>query len=118
MRSSVVTVREVPEGSGFVVAGVLPANLDPAYPFVRYVLHVEPGRDPNEFSPVQTIVDGRANAWSPAVVAALWPNGSKHVLEAEYELNGERGRCKVADVPAGAAVIETNLVGHLWAGDE
>ncbi|MGQ0816370.1 MAG: hypothetical protein ACT4O1_18225 [Gemmatimonadota bacterium] len=95
----------------------LPAGLDPLYPFERHVLHVEPGRDPNEFSPVQLIVDGNVTDWNPAVITALWPN-SAYVLEAEYELGGDLGRCKVVEVPLGATVLATNIVSHKWMGDD
>lgn len=128
MRSSIVTVRadSVPTGSGFVLATKpdlpLPANLDPAFPYARHVLHVEPGRDPSTVEGVvQVIVDGNQVNWNPAAVAALWPNGSKYVLEAEYLTEGELGpehrRCKVIELADGVTPTATNLVPHSWAGD-
>ena len=40
------------------------------------------------------------------------------IFETEYEENGERGRSRSANVPAGATILRANLIPHSWGGKE
>lgn len=99
-------------GMGMKIVGVAPNGDE--------IVHVAPGVDvPNP--PDFTIIFNPGWSWDD-VPSQVRDNVLEAAYETEETVDGEtvtvRRRGKVADVPSGATVVETDLPPHRWYGDE
>lgn len=111
---------------GYVVVGHVPAGVPDPEDVDRVILHAAQGV-PAPPDLLETIVDGAAGEWEPATIMAAYPAEAPYVLEATWEEEGldpfgnpatvvRRG--KLVDVPVGVEPLQTNLLPHLFAGEQ
>lgn len=101
---------------GYVFVRTLPA--DAQLP-ERHLVLSEPGAPilPDAYQPVAA--DGQTE-WDIPLMRAVYPGLADLVLQAEYRLPGDTDtdpvrRCWMADLPAGAVVLATDLPPVVWA---
>lgn len=100
---------------GYVAVGRIPAGVR-GLP-ERLVIHAAPGA-PLLPGVIAVGVDGAEVDWTAAMLAGAVPEDAPYVLEATYlDADGVEVRCKMADLPADAIPLATQIVPHVWAGE-
>lgn len=108
-------------GERLATGYVIVSSWNPGPPQARrYVVHAAPGADP--IGAAEAALDKASIAsggrYDAAAIRSNHGAWADRVLWATWEKDGDSGWTPVAEVPAGATMIKTDRVPHVWQGQE